>query len=640
MEKPFNKEVEALSETYNWALQINVDEISKIIDKSWNLPSLAVGSGGSFSVAEYQASLHRTFFSSICQAVTPVEMMVALPKNKEATVWFISASGNHVDVYNSLRHAVLREPRYINVLVANRNTKLHKLSAQYSSINLWEFHLPCGNDGFLATNSLLAFSVIFYRAYCATVEKKANLPKSLSALLKTVLAQSGSLSRIRELIKPHWKCSAIHVLYSHRLKPAALDIESKFIEAGLMSAHLSDIRNFAHGRHHWFAKHADSSGIIMLSGLHDKELATQTLDLLPIGIPKLHLSFRPLEGLDTIAGLVLSLYFTLWLGTERGIDPGCPGVPDFGWKIYRLAANPGFVSSVGNQDAAVDRKKKWLTPGKDPKASKDWNDAYEEFTEKLQCSDIGGIVLDYDGTCAVNMERLGSSKDDIVRELIRLLEGRALIGIVSAEGQSPSGVLRTVIPEQYWKNIIVGYYNGLIIKTPDDNSNAQDASRSYIMLSQIYNKLKGNIYLSMLADFSLGKLQLSITRKAGLSESALWNLVQEELCKDNNHNVEVLRSGRSIDILPRGISKQSLVKRLREQIPADKKILKIGGLGECPGINTFLPDMHLSLSVDEVSFSRDHCWNLCPAGVSGAQGILYYLVRLKKKRNGSFRFRF
>ena len=42
----------------------------------------------------------------------------------------------------------------------------------------------------------------------------------------------------------------------------------------------------------------------------------------------------------------------------------------------------------------------------------------------------------------------------------------------------------------------------------------------------------------------------------------------------------------------------------------------------------------LGLSVDEVSESENHCWNLAPAGVLGTQATLYYLGSLQRSGNG------
>ena len=70
--------------------------------------------------------------------------------------------------------------------------------------------------------------------------------------------QSGLARTCRQL----WDRATIVVLHGHVTQAAAIDLESKLTEAALGQVQLADYRNFAHGRHHWFAKHGESSAII------------------------------------------------------------------------------------------------------------------------------------------------------------------------------------------------------------------------------------------------------------------------------------------------------------------------------------------------------------------------------------------
>ena len=65
------------------------------------------------------------------------------------------------------------------------------------------------------------------------------------------------ISHVLSALAPQTTC----VLYSSSLRPAAVDIESRFVEAALGKVQATDLRNFGHGRHHWFAKRPDQTGI-------------------------------------------------------------------------------------------------------------------------------------------------------------------------------------------------------------------------------------------------------------------------------------------------------------------------------------------------------------------------------------------
>ncbi|QMU61184.1 MAG: HAD hydrolase family protein [Gammaproteobacteria bacterium] len=639
MGKLFEKELEQFDATYKWALSIDVSVISDLIKSTWSFPLLSVGSGGSFSVAEFHALLHKIFYSSIVKAVTPVELISALPRNAEASVWFMSASGNNVDIYRAYKHTILREMNTVSAIVGRKGSKLNKLSKKHEYTNCFEYFLPSGKDGFLATNSLLAFTTLLYRAYSDSSDEIRELPKTTGELINKCIFNYSELEHIKKTIEPLWDKQSLHVLYSLNLKPAALDIESKFTESGLISTHLADIRNFAHGRHHWFAKHQNDSGIIALSTKNDYEIVEKTLGLLPNTVPKVHVSFNSLGGIEAIAGIILSMYLTKWLGKVKGIDPGRPGVPPFGSKIYRLSANPGFVTSINKKKAAIERKRKLSPLSYDTISEKQWDKAYGVFIKTLSEASIGGIVLDYDGTVVDSNKRWDPPSNSMAVELIRLLEEGVIVGFATGRGKSIRRDLQQVIPKKFWSKILIGYYNGSELKNLSNNNYLNTASDPVMELESLFKKLKDNIFLSELASFDQKKYQLTVKRKDDkpLSETFLWDLVQDELYQCEEHKGEVLRSSHSIDIIARDISKLSVVEEIKKEIDEHSEILSIGDRGRWPGNDARLLKENFSLSVDEVSYSPVTCWNLCPAGIRGAQGTLYYLSRLKRK-NGSLRF--
>ena len=653
MGKQFDKELEQLEDTYKWAIGVDVSEISWVIRNSCGLPLLSVGSGGSLSAAEFQALLHRTLFSSIGQAVTPLELISMLPRNREVAVWFMSANGGNIDISRAFKHTILHEMKSVSALVCRKESKLNKLSTEYQYTKCFQFPIPSGKDGFLATNSLLAFLVILYRAYSdaiSEVNKTIGLSKTLNALFRKCLANFSSLKDIEKTAALLWNKKSIHVLYSPDLKPVALDIESKFTEAGLISSHLADIRNFAHGRHNWFSHYGTDSGVIALSTNNDYAVIEKTLGLLPKTVPKTHISFNYLSGVEVIVGIVLSMHLTDWLGNERDINPGQfagrHGFPPFGSKIYGLTANPGFITSVKKKEAAIERKRKLAPLNYGNRNEQSWVNAYNRFTRRLAAANIGGVVLDYDGTVVDSDKRWNPPSENIADELIRLLEENVIIGFATGRGksirddlQSKKDNLQHLIPDKFWGKILIGHYNGAELKCLSDNTALSTASDPIPELKLLFTKLENNIFLSSVADLDQKKCQLTVKLKKNkpLSETFLWDLVQDELHQYLEHEEQVFRSSHSVDIIARSVSKLHVVEAIKQNIQENSEILSIGDRGRWPGNDAELLKETLSLSVDEVSYSPKTCWNLCPAGIRGAQGTLYYLRRLKR-RNGTVRF--
>jgi hydroxymethylpyrimidine pyrophosphatase-like HAD family hydrolase len=639
MGKPFRKEIAELESTYNWACAADVSKISNVLKSTWDLPLISVGSGGSFSAAELQVTLHRTFFQSTAQAVTPMELVSSLPRNGRASVWLMSASGNNIDVRRAYQHAAIMEPKAVSGIVGKSNSKLSGLAAKHKYTNLFEYILPSGKDGFLATNSLFGFATLLYRGYCKATKKPENLPNSLSELVSSRISKFQGMDDILLETKHLWTQNTVHVIYSPALKAAAYDIESKFVEAGLGSIHLADLRNFAHGRHHWFSKNESGSGILVLSTLEDSDLGARTLGCLPEDIPKSHIVINDEMGSGAMVGLLLSIHFTNCRGEQRNIDPGKPGVPPYGSKIYRLTASSGFVRSIPKKEVAVRRKSRSGPILAD--LDQAWDDAYRKFSSKLLRQKFGGIVLDYDGTLVDSRNRGEPPTEEICRELERLLEAGIKIGFATGRGKSIREELQrqNAISEKYWQEIIIGYYNGSDIGYLSDSSVPNGADNCSKKLAEAFDLLRESPFVGALEhEIDRRQKQVTIQPKAAFPETFLWDVAKDQLSQGMGVAVETVRSSHSIDILEPSVTKLSVVDKISSGLSEDVDVLTIGDRGCWPGNDTALLSAPFSLSVDEVSFSKDKCWNLCSAGVKGPQGALEYLRRLSGE-NGVVRFK-
>jgi len=111
------------------------------------------------------------------------------------------------------------------------------------------------------------------------------------------------------------------VLHGTSTRIGAVDLESKFTEAALGNLQVADFRNFAHGRHHWLAKRADVTGLLVFVGPEDTDLAKRTLAQIPPEIPRAVLTFDLPEVTLPIISLICALRITGWAGQARNIDP-------------------------------------------------------------------------------------------------------------------------------------------------------------------------------------------------------------------------------------------------------------------------------------------------------------------------------
>jgi hypothetical protein len=111
-----------------------------------------------------------------------------------------------------------------------------------------------------------------------------------------------------------WSRQTLVVLHGPATNAAAVDLESKFTEAALGNLQIADYRNFAHGRHHWLAKHGNVSGVLAFSSESDRLLATKTLSLLPKDIPVVRIDFEGNFLQVSLASLLTALHVAGWAG--------------------------------------------------------------------------------------------------------------------------------------------------------------------------------------------------------------------------------------------------------------------------------------------------------------------------------------
>jgi hypothetical protein len=358
--KPYSSELERLNATYAWSMTASIEPLAEVVAASLCLPLLATGSGGSLTAAHFASWLHQTYAGQVAKAVTPFELVSSMSGVKDVSLLMLSAGGGNPDIIGALKQIVAKEPRRIIVVCSRTKSPLSQLAKSHRYVDLVDFNLPVRKDGFLATNSLLAFAVLLSRAWAAALSIELELPQDLSSLVHPTLSAEEFSANLANRAEDIWHRDTISVLYGPSVHSAAIDFESKFTEAALGSVQIADYRNFAHGRHLWLAKHGKTTGIIAFITDDDRQVANKTLALIPSAIPVARVDL-PFGGLRAgLAALVTVFHLAGFAGRVRNIDPGRPGVPQFGRKIYRLATF-GSIGATNHsltrlESAAIERK--------------------------------------------------------------------------------------------------------------------------------------------------------------------------------------------------------------------------------------------------------------------------------------------
>jgi hypothetical protein len=227
MGKPYQSELTKLAATYAWALNEDIARLSSFVRESAESNLYVTGSGGSYSAAAFVAFVTRFSGGQHGSAVTPLELS-SIPHMRRSSVLIFSAGGNNSDVVAAFQSAVSREPVGLGIVCLRPDSKLARQASLYEFVQIWAHGSPAGKDGFLATNSLLAFFTVAHRMYCPGRKLPPNYENLRSLSDYSAKDAESVLSR-----------ESLVVLYGPSTKAAALDLESKMSEAALASVHIT-----------------------------------------------------------------------------------------------------------------------------------------------------------------------------------------------------------------------------------------------------------------------------------------------------------------------------------------------------------------------------------------------------------------
>lgn len=630
MGKPYATELASLAGTYSWSLSFPVTPFVNWVKVSAALPLVAVGSGGSLTTAHLGCFLHETYTGRLARAVPPLELSASPLCLSRLGLLLVTASGSNPDILSSYLHAREREPGSLAVVCARTGSPLADRMREGHEASLLEFDLPTGKDGFLATNSLLATSVLLARAYACAWPNTTPLPPTLPALAHPGQEEEEFLALLAERCRPLWERETLVVLHGRTGSAAAIDLESRFTEAALGQVQVADFRNFAHGRHHWLARNEASTAVLALVSPADEVLAERTLRLLPDTVPArtVHLPADDFRG--TLAGVVAGMHIAGLAGQSRGIDPGRPRVAEFGRQLYhlRLPAQAAPPEEIPPQEAAAIERKSGLTVAnlRSRGELSAWRQAYGSFTASLRAARFHAVAFDYDGTLCGAPDRYSGLRAAVVGHLVRLLRGGLAVGIATGRGKSVRKALRSAIADRsLWGRVLLGYHNGGEVAALSDESvppqGPLDAALAPLEAPlRSHPRLAGRVTV----EAKLGQITLEFG--AGAVPDEAWAAV-EQVVRASSAQVTLVRSSHSIDVLAPGVSKAALVERL-SRVVAGEEVLCVGDRGRWPGNDHQLLAGRFGLSVDEVSPDPSACWNLAPPGARCVEAALYYLEHL------------
>ena len=202
MGKPYASELRQLSTTLDWASTVEMKPLRRIVSAAESLPLMAVGSGGSLTAAHLLAAAHRRYTGHQASVVTPLDAAVH-SLDPSLSLWLLSAGGSNVDILASFSALVRCEPEQLVVVCGRRQSRLAMAAMRHEFVDVIDAEGPAGKDGFVATNSLIAASVLICRAYSEVF----NCDLSIAPLRNLLSEQSrtkGDLSKWQRGARRLW----------------------------------------------------------------------------------------------------------------------------------------------------------------------------------------------------------------------------------------------------------------------------------------------------------------------------------------------------------------------------------------------------------------------------------------------------
>lgn len=633
MARPYSSEMAKLADTFEWAASADISPLRKAVRTAGLSVLRAIGSGGSLTAAHALASFHQRFTARIAAVATPLEA-VEEPLDQTVTTWLLSAGGGNVDIIAAAKALIRREPRQLAILCGREDSPLAQLCRAHPFVDLLIYPPPAGKDGFLATNSLLGFTALLARAYAAEFGFETEWTDAVASLRPLIHEDSNAATAWQDATTQLWSRPTTLVLHGSSTRIGAIDLESKFTEAALGNLQLADYRNFAHGRHHWLAKRGETSGVLAFVTDDDRSLAERTLALIPPEIPQAQLSFAGNASATALSALVAALRVSGWAGAARGIDPGRPGVPDFGRKLYNLplprAGRAESLTGLTARDAAAIARKAGVAPERMAGAGElnRWRLALDSFRDGLRAATFAGVVLDYDGTIVDTRDRFVPASESMCAQLERIATAGAWVAIATGRGASIRRDLQARLPKALWPKILIGYYNGAEIARLDDEDAPDGSEGTCAALAPLAAALRNQPELAQVARQTERRYQITLEAIRVMPESRLWDLARQIIMMTGTADVTVTRSSHSVDIVAAGVSKLNVLKHVRD-LAGSSPLLAIGDRGRWPGNDYELLHGPHALGVDEISVDPATCWNLAQPGQRGPAATFEYLSSLQ-----------
>lgn len=294
------------------------------------------GAGGAMSPATFAADLAMNE-GIVAMAHTPLNI-VAMNESVISKIRFvaITGSGSPSDVVAATEHLVNVAPdRVLCITTASLEHKdrfghldnhVGLLMKEHAPGNIMCIDLSIHKDGYVGTRKHLCLALIMYKAFhpdASNLVEQLILPDVSPFELR--LPNEMTLSDLSDL----------HILYGTTGRTAAVDMEGRILECGVMPAMATDLKNFTHGRHTYINTRPNSA-ILMLVAPQDEKFVKAITKLIPDDRPMIFVRTQRSDMLGALQLMICTFYLSIELGATKNINMHSPGTPKWGRSLWSL----------------------------------------------------------------------------------------------------------------------------------------------------------------------------------------------------------------------------------------------------------------------------------------------------------------
>jgi HAD superfamily hydrolase (TIGR01484 family) len=637
----FDNELSHIDATLAHAFNIDIVNLQAAIAAASEGSLIAVGSGGSYTVASLLCSLHEAYTGRVSRAVTPLELICNPTVASNSPIFIISAEGKNPDILEALQRARRHSSRAVHVITNRASSPLMEKVNELHDVTSHVFELK-DKDGYLATNSLILDASLLARTYATLNGQIEQAAQSVDELVISGQSLKGWLESAKPFVAEAVSRRGLILVFSPHLRPVAEDLESKLSEAALLFCQLCDFRSFAHGRHLWLTERSKDSALLVLTEPDTMNLWADMQPQLPAEVPKLELQLDGSSPKDLIGALIASMHLISKIADQASRDIAKPSVSSLGRKLYYANLENLIPSSKGEDRRGEDAKYEvlgafWPNNRNSGKIRR----AFKEAEREIGLQNFRAIVFDYDGTLCSSSSLENPPSKEIVAELERLAKHGVVIGIASGRGGSIGENLIKLISPTLQSQFRLGLYNGGWVGRLGDQPEVQPQLSEFLLHVQRTVLNLKSYGVPITEHRSTAPYQLSIRFQKGVNTESMWFVIVDALKQSGLETSTVLRSKHSIDVLAHGVSKSHLIARIVQDEKIDPyEIVTMGDLGAWPGNDSSLLQHRYSLSVDLPSRRLDRGWKLAPKYIRDVDATLWYLSRAKTAEPAKFRFEF